>query len=89
MALGPDLPDLMQSLTAVQDEIRTRGGLICFDPSAQVEILNITGPGWHAIDQFGKGGNSPGCVADDGRCSVGSCTRQACRCSPRSVSFGS
>lgn len=55
MALGPDLPDLMQSLTAVQDEIRTRGGLLCFDTSAQVEILNITGPGWYVIDQFGKG----------------------------------
>ena len=55
MALRHDLPDRMQSRNAVQDEIRTRGGLIGFDPSAQVEILNITGPGWYVIDQFGKG----------------------------------
>ena len=54
-SLGDDLDDVMPSLTAVQHALRARGGLIYLEPSACVEILNVSRPGWYLIDQFGKG----------------------------------
>lgn len=54
-SLGGQLPGLMQSLTAVQDQLRARGGLFYLEPSARVAILNISRPGWFLVDQFGKG----------------------------------
>jgi len=54
-SLGVHLPDLMQSLTAVQDQIRARGGRLFLEPSASVAVLNISRPGWFLRDQFGKG----------------------------------
>lgn len=55
LALGDELDDVMQSLTALQVELRARGGELCLEPTARCEILNVSRPGWYLIDQFGKG----------------------------------
>jgi hypothetical protein len=55
LSLGDDLDDLVQSLTAVQVELRARGYRLYLEPSACVEILNVSKPGWYLADQFGKG----------------------------------
>lgn len=54
-SLGEEFRDVMASLTAVQQELRARGGVIYLEPSASVEMLNISRPGWYLVDQFGKG----------------------------------
>lgn len=55
LSLGEDLDDLVRSLTAVQVELRARGYRLYLEPSACVEILNVSKPGWYLVDQFGKG----------------------------------
>ena len=55
LSLGDELSDVMQSLTAVQQELRARGGVVYLEPSARVQMLNVSRPGWYLVDQFGKG----------------------------------
>ena len=55
LSLGDELADVMQSLTAVQQELRARGGVVYLETSARVRILNVSRPGWYLVDQFGKG----------------------------------
>ena len=55
VSLGDELSDVMQSLTAVQQELRARGSVVYLEPSARVRMLNISRPGWYLVDQFGKG----------------------------------
>jgi hypothetical protein len=55
LSLGEDLDDLVQSLTEVQVEFRSRGHRLYLEPSASVEILNVSQPGPYLADQFGKG----------------------------------
>ena len=55
LALGGEADDLMQSLSALQSELRARGHQLFLEPAACAELLNVSRPGWYLLDQFGKG----------------------------------
>lgn len=54
-AMGDRLDAVIGSLTAVQVELRARGGSLWIEPAARVAILNVSHAGWFVVDQFGKG----------------------------------
>jgi len=53
--LGERLDEVIGSLTALQVELRARGGRLWLEPAARAAVLNVSHPGWYLIDQFGKG----------------------------------